>query len=307
MRLETGSLTCKLPLACASNLLRPRNGAGFLYYTKLMKPVLAFDIGGTTSRWALVSTSGKLLKFGETPSPRSEAMLLRWVSQLIQKSGATHVGVAIAGTVSVDHLDTLVCTNLTALSHRHLSAHIATHAVTCLLENDARCALLGEQWLGSARHFSNVLMLTIGTGVGGALLRGGEVLPHPTDLAQELGRLMIDRGDLFPTESGSGTLEALLGGKNLEARFGVKLAEIAAGARRGNRESLRAWVPIQELTHRCLAVLADTYAPERIIIGGKGGKDLEWYVGEAETPVPVVPAALGERAGLLGAAKLVLG
>lgn len=273
----------------------------------ITKPVLAFDIGGTTSRWALVNPAGKVLRLAQSSSPKSEATLLRMVSKAIRETGATNIGIAIAGTVSVDHLDTLVCTNLPNLSHRHLAAHVATHGAECFLENDARCALLGEQWLGAARHFSNVLMLTIGTGVGGAILRGGEVLPHPTDLAEEVGRLMIDRNDLFPTDSGSGTLEALLGGKNLESRFGVKLSELAAGARRGNRELLQAWHPIQELMQRSLAVLVATYTPERIIVGGKGGKDLEWYLGETPPPVPVVPAVLGERAGLLGAAKLVLG
>lgn len=268
------------------------------------KPILALDIGGTTSRWALVAHTGKLLKFGESQSPKSEATLLRWVSQLVRTHSVAHVGIAIAGTVSVDHQDTLVCTNLPNLSHRHLAAHVETLGVACQLENDARCALLGEQWLGAARHIENALMLTIGTGVGGAILRGGAVLPHPTDLHEEIGRLMIDRNDLFPAESGAGTLEGLLGGKNLEARFAVKLSELAAGARRGSREALLAWEPIQEITHRCLAVVAATYAPERIIFGGKGGKDLEWYLGEQEPPVAVVAAALGERAGLLGAACL---
>ena len=99
------------------------------------------------------------------------------------------------------------------LFFRTQSTWLSLSAPLTILENDARCALIGEVWKGSAQEFSSAVLLTLGTGVGGAVMQKGTVLPHPQSISLEIGRLIVDPTDIFPTTSGFGTVEALIGGR----------------------------------------------------------------------------------------------
>lgn len=269
--------------------------------------VLAFDIGGTKTAWAVVDETGKIKKDGRFPTEPEQTAFLTGLEEVIAKNPSEAVGIAIAGTISADHADLIVCPNVPTLSHLQLVAQLREHgAPLTTLENDARAALIGEVWLGSAAEYSSAVMLTLGTGVGGAVMQKGKILPHPRDISLEIGRLIVDPTDIFPTTSGQGTVEALIGGRNLCERFAIDLGQEAKAAKKGVSESIELWHEISDYFHACLESIYAEYSCKQILIGGKGVQDLDLYLGEHTPPCPVSAAQLGEKAGLYGAARLAL-
>lgn len=204
------------------------------------------------------------------------------------------------------------------------------------VDNDANCAALAELTLGAARGASTALMVTLGTGIGGAIVLDGAVQGGAHGLAGEVGHMVVDptgppcpcggRGCWERYASGAGLArlarEAALAGKlfgavalaggDPELVRGEHVARAAADGDAGSlavMESLGWWVALG------LANLVAVLDPERIVVGGglsEVGEMLfaparrafaELVEGGARHPeVPIVPAELGERAGAIGAA-----
>ena len=271
-----------------------------------MIEVLGIDIGATKTAWALVDEKGRLVESGHYATPTSRTLFLKTLTGLVKTHPTPAIGIAMASTISADHKDIVVSPNLPELSHLQLVAELEKAGGRHIaLDNDARCALIGEVWLGSARRLDNVVMLTIGTGVGGAVMERGRVLPHPLDINEEIGRIVVDPTDVFPTSSGRGTVEALVGGHNLEDRLQISLREEAEKVRAGDPDSVAVWQNIAHFFIQVVRVVHDHYQPRTIIIGGIGGKDLEFYL-QAKPPCRVISGKLGPAAGIMGAARIAL-
>jgi len=260
----------------------------------MIKEALAFDIGGTKTAWGVVSPEGIITHHKQVSTPEKPGELYTLVEEISDKHPQLPIGIAIAGTVQGKAVG--VCTNLPGISGMHWDAMDRLMVV----DNDARSALLAESALGAAADFQNAILLTLGTGIGGGIKRKGQVLPHPKEVSEELSRLIIDRGDVFPAATGTGTLEAILGGRNLEQRFQISLAEEARSARSGNEEAQEVWMIISHYFHEALRVLASHYQPDVVILGGIGSQDADLYLGDQRPPCAVVPAQFGAHAPLVG-------
>ena len=268
--------------------------------------VLALDIGGTKTAWSAANSDGELLKSGRFPTPTEPELLISTLTKLISQHSCSSVGIGIAGTTK-NRQELGILTNLPKLSGLKLAARLRDNgAPLTIIDNDARCALVGEVWKGSLQEERNAVFLTIGTGIGGAVLQRGTVLPYPTDVTMEISRTIIDPADHFPAPTGQGSLEALLGGKSLERRFGVSMAELAKDGHAGKEEALEIWKIISGYFHESLRAIQDNWQTKQIVIGGKGASDLALYLGEYTPPFPVVAAQLAEQAGVIGAARLAL-
>lgn len=266
--------------------------------------VLGFDVGGTKTAWGLVDENGAITESGRFPTPTERSKFLERLSAVIAAHKPAAVGIGIAGTVSADHKDTIVCPNIPELSHFELVTELQKdHDLPIMIDNDARCALIGEVWMGAAREASSAVLITIGTGVGGAVMQKGQILPHPTDISQEIGRIVADPNDLMPTPTGTGTVEALLGGRNLAERFGIPMNEVVVGARKGDAEMVDLFTQISHYFLQSVRAIHNIYNCKMILVGGIGSKDLDLYLQDTP-PCPVLPAKLGENAGILGAARL---
>lgn len=269
--------------------------------------VLGFDIGATKLAWGLVQEDGELLKQGEFPTPHSKEDLLEKVATVVEQAGKVKaLGVGIAGVTTANHEDIVVFPNIPELSHFQIVKELrSSFGLPVALDNDARCALVGESWLGSAIETSSAVLITVGTGIGGAVKQKGSVLPHPTDVSKEIGRIVADPTDLLPVQGERGTIEALIGGKNLEMRFGISMKDVAIGAKAKNPEDVQLFEVISNYFMQCLRAIVDVYNPKMIIVGGHGSEELDLYL-QGEPPRPVIPAALGKMAGVFGAARLAL-
>jgi glucokinase len=188
--------------------------------------------------------------------------------------------------------------------------------------NDAQAALLGESWLGAARGFQNVFLLTLGTGVGGAAMVDGNLLRGHLGRAGHLGHICLDPNgppDLIGTP---GALEDAIGNCTISARSSGRFQtthELVAAHRSGDRDATAIWLKsLRELACGIVSLI-NVLDPEAVIIGGgiaQAGPVLfeplqrfidpiEWR--PAGRNVKILPAQLGEFAGACGAARMALG
>jgi len=203
------------------------------------------------------------------------------------------------------------------------------------LENDANAAALGEWWLGAGKGVDNLVLLTLGTGIGGGIIIEGEVLHGAWDTAAEIGHMIIHEGGLTCGCGKQGCLEAYASATGVvkrtlaaiekgEKTLLINLVEnrleditcelIFKTAEKG--DSLARW--IVEETARYLGIGINIINPEMVILSGgmiAAGdtlfKPVRKYAQEnalaaAIKEVKIVPAALGGNAGAIGAAATVL-
>jgi glucokinase len=208
-----------------------------------------------------------------------------------------------------------------------------------VLDNDANAAILAEHRFGAARGATNAVMLTIGTGIGGGLVIGGEVYRGSTGAGAELGHVVID-ADGPPCQGNCpnrGCVEALASGTAI-AREGLAAAEAAPDSALGRAVADGVTLDGKEVTDAALAgdpiavgvlrtigrrlgialsSLANTFEPDVIVIGGGAIRAGDLMLDPARrelttrallpmSQTPVAAAELGPDAGMIGAATMAL-
>ena len=205
------------------------------------------------------------------------------------------------------------------------------------VDNDANAMALGESLFGAGHGAKNVVALTLGTGVGGGLVIGGKLFHGSTFSAAEIGHMVVDPAGPLCACGNRGCIEAFVGNgyfvREVRARLkgkksilkkwikeGKELSPklVQEAARRGDTFSREQWKLTGERLGTFLAGLANLLNPERIVLGGGialGGELVLAPVRAALKKkafpiasrfVKVVPAVLGNDAGLVGAAALAL-
>lgn len=187
----------------------------------------------------------------------------------------------------------------------------------CRVLNDAHAALLGEVWAGAAQNTQDAFMITLGTGVGGAIWSGGRLLQGRIGRAGHLGHITVDVNAPCDRFNTPGSLESALGNQSIlrrgVGRYADTLALLGACAA-GDEHAQKVWDDSVRHLAAAIASLTNVLDPELVIIGGgiaTGAKDLlfkplqqqldafEWRPGGSQ--VRIVPAQLGDNAGCLGA------
>ncbi|WP_315862743.1 ROK family protein [Thermosynechococcus sichuanensis] len=185
-----------------------------------------------------------------------------------------------------------------------------------VIGNDANCAGLGEAWLGAGSQFKDLIMLTLGTGVGGAIILNGELFVGRDGTAGELGLITLDYNG-HPCNSGNrGSLEQHVSAQALRRRWGCEPHEMAERATKGDPEAIALWQTYGRELAAGIASLVYVLTPEAVIIGGgiSAASDLFFpaMITELEQRVLLTSrnnlhclrATLGNQAGIVGAAKL---
>jgi glucokinase len=310
-------------------------------------PVLAVDLGGTKIIAAIVSSMGQVMGkmyrlsgAGEGP----EAVISRMFSAIdelldsgnIALSQLGSISVASAGAIDLHKGVVTASPNLPGWHDIPLRAIVKErYKVDTFLLNDASAATLGEHRFGAGRGVNNLVLLTVGTGIGGGIIINGELYSGISGSAGEIGHMTIDMDGSRDKCGNIGCLEAFVSGKTVER-------EAIDRIQRGEKSSLVDIVAgrIEEITAEKVSMAAQTgdslasevilkaaiclgaglvnlvniFNPEMIIIGGgmaeMGDLLLEparQVVRErafrlAAEAVKIVPAQLGNDAGVLGAA-----
>ncbi|MCW2941904.1 MAG: hypothetical protein JWN00_4889 [Actinomycetia bacterium] len=295
--------------------------------------VLGVDIGGTKLAAALVEPGGRVESYErtETPAGLDAEGLWRTLEMLVGKvtgdAPIAGVGVGCGGPMEWPSAEVSPL-NIPSWRGFPLRARLRElfPGLPVRVHNDAVCMAVGEHWRGAGRGVDNVLGMVVSTGVGGGLILGGRLVDGTSGNAGHIGHVVVDPNGPPCECGGRGCLEAIARGPGLvrwaqrqgwrpEAQVsGVELAEdarrghpIATAALRRAGEALG--VAIASATHLCdLDVVA---------VGGglsQAGPLLfdpleETFRAHARLEfarrVRVVPAALGQTAGLIGAAALI--
>ncbi len=187
--------------------------------------------------------------------------------------------------------------------------------------NDAHSALLGEHWRGAARDCDNVFMLTLGTGVGGAILSDGHLLRGHLGRAGHLGHISILPNGPLGIVGLPGTLEETFSEVALSRKMEGQWPDVEAlamAAAAGDQKAAELWRPAVRELGRAIASLINVLDPQRIVLGGgiahagpalfepltAALDEFEWRPGDSK--VELFPAELGALAGAYGAAKNAL-
>jgi len=137
--------------------------------------------------------------------------------------------------------------------------------------NDAQAALLGETWVGAARGSANVMLLTLGTGVGGALMVDGKLLKGFSGRAGHLGHISLNPDGELDIVNTPGSLEDAIGNCTVSDRTHGRFEtthELVAGFEAGDTEAARAWLTSIRSLAAAIASLINVVDPEVVVIGG---------------------------------------
>ena len=287
--------------------------------------LIGVDLGGTAIKLGRFSRAGELLAELVLPTPQPAmpgavtTAIAEAIAQLDPAGEAQLVGIGHPGPADRACRVARLAINLPGWSDVPLAdwlEPLIDRRVTCA--NDANCAAIGEAWQGAARGANDVLLLTLGTGVGGAVLLGGELFTGPQGAAAEPGLIGL-QPDGPPCNSGNrGSLESYCSIRGLARLSDLDPAELCRRADAGDAEALAVWRRYGQLLGIGLSSLLYVLTPQRVLIGGGLSGACHHFLptvwAEVEQRVLAVSRVdleirrceLGNGAGRLGAAKLAL-
>ena len=290
---------------------------------------LGIDIGGTKIAGGIVSESGELLQRVEksTPAANPEAIVatvVEIVSELSSADTQPTVGVAVAAFLDPDRANVYFSPNITwkdfPLKNR-LEAELDRPVI---VENDANAAAWAEYRFGGARDSVSMIMLTMGTGVGGAVIDRGELLVGGFGTAGELGHIIVRPGGLECGCGNRGCLEQYASGTALMRDARDSLGEPNLTVEQLTKRLEAADADAMDVLRRVcdsmglgIASLVAVTDPDTVVIGGGVARAgvvlgdmireafLSHYGASAKRPTAaIVVAELGNTAGIIGAADL---
>ena len=296
-----------------------------------MKQAIALDLGGTSLKGALVDAEGNLsAQMHESVAGQDRDQMVATIVETIKKlEGKTDdvagVGLGMPGPLDPFNGIVLVTPNLPFKEPFPIKDVLGKETgLDVIVNNDANCAALGEAWGGAGAGAKNIVLLTLGAGIGGGLVLNGELFMGSTGLAGELGHTTVaEDGPVcgcgvrgcFESFANAGAIVAAAQEKiDKEINDTKQVAELAL---EGNEDAKAIWEEEGKWLGIAVANYINIFNPEFVILGGaiSGAWDLfeKRMMEEIEDrafsmmveDAQVVAAKLGNDAGILGAARLV--
>jgi glucokinase len=288
-----------------------------------MQSVLGIDLGGTAIKLGRFAEDGLCLQAltVPTPQPATPDAVLATIAEAIhhidpdQQAGA--IGLGTPGPADAAGRIARVAINLVGWQDVPVADWLeAKTGRSTIVANDANCAGLGEAWLGAGQSFRDLILLTLGTGVGGAIILNGELFVGHQGTAGELGLITLNP-DGYDCNSGNrGSLEQYASVQAIRRRTGFEPKELGDRARSGDAAALEFWHSYGCDLGAGLASLVYILTPEAIVLGGGVSASFEFFQPaiQAELARRVLPssrpglqllkAKLGNQSGMVGAARL---
>jgi glucokinase len=287
--------------------------------------VLGIDLGGTAIKLGRFQADGTCLQTLTVPTPQPatpEAVLgaiVDAIAEIDPEQQSVAIGIGTPGPADATGRIARVAINLAGWNDVPLADWIEQKTGRlAVLANDANCAGLGEAWLGAGRLYPNMMLLTLGTGVGGAIILNGNLFVGRDGTAGELGLITV-YPDGSPCNSGNrGSLEQCVSVQAIRRRTGKEPDELGRLAQQGNREALEFWKSYGRDLGIGLTSLIYVLTPDAIVIGGGVSASAAFFfpaaLAEIEQRVlpssrqglKLITAELGNQAGIVGAAKLAI-
>ncbi|MEP6914640.1 MAG: ROK family protein [Acidobacteriota bacterium] len=290
-----------------------------------MSVALGIDIGGTAVKFVALSARGEILGRWRVPTDESSAegvpaAIRSEIRRMEDQFGvAQPIGVACPGLVRrggvVIHW---MKGRLNLLENLNWEQVLGRDAPVPVI-NDGHAALKAEIWLGAGRGCRDLVMLTLGTGVGGGILSDGRVLSGHLGRAGHLGHVSLNPSGEVDIANTPGSLEDAIGNCTVARRSAGRYrstADLVRAHLEGDPLATQVWLTSVHQLAVALASIINALDPQRIILGGgiaAHARDAlfvplrermnacEWR--PTGVPVEIVSAELGDEAGAIGAAK----
>ncbi|MFB2935469.1 ROK family protein [Aerosakkonemataceae cyanobacterium BLCC-F154] len=284
--------------------------------------VIGIDLGGTAIKLGRFLEDGKCEEFLTvlTPQPATpEAVIQALVAAIkpLRNAGVKAIGIGTPGPTDAAGKIAKIAINLAGWNDIPLAELLEKETgLPTIIANDANCAALGEAWLGAGRNFRNLILLTLGTGVGGAIILDGKLFTGHQGAAGELGLISLNPEGPKCNSGNDGSLEQYVSVQAIRRLTGLEPLELGELAEKGDRKALEFWQNYGKNLGVGLASLIYILTPEAIIIGGGVSASAKFFfpavLAEIErrvlpisrTGLQLVLAELGNQAGMVGAAKL---
>lgn len=312
-----------------------------------MRRAIGLDVGGTSVRAGVVDEQGLVLDTARVGTPSDEDALHDAITGVIEELRNRHdeiagVGLAVAGFVAKDRRTVMFAPHLAWRSVPVADTIAKRVGLPVTLEHDANAATLGEHRFGAARGSRAAALIAIGTGIGAGLLLDGRIYRGAHGVAPELGHLTVVRGGRFCPCGKYGCWERYCSGTALSATVLELLARhpgrstvlarefsrdpgsitglrVAGAARDGDPIALRAMAELAKWLGEGLALVADVFDPEIVVIAGGVSGSAPLFLDEAREHYAAIltgarhrplarirTAQLGDDAAIVGAAALAL-
>lgn len=285
------------------------------------------DVGGTKIAAAIVDSAGNAgpkikVSTEQHDTARSIAQVAEIARRVVEQSGVSWrdisaIGVAVPG-IYYAATGEVWAPNLPGWDHIPLRSALAANLTApIVIDSDRAAYVTGEQWLGVARGLTDVIFLAVGTGIGAGIISGGRLIRGAGDIAGAVGWFALDprAKEIY---SHVGCFEAESAGPALARKAGgaVTTETIIESARQGDIAARQIVDEATQYLAMGVANLVSVLNPQMIVLGGglmQAGdlfleplrrEMLQWAQPMAASQVRLELSALGEDAGLLGAARL---
>lgn len=305
--------------------------------------VIGVDLGGTNLRTALLSSEGDILGKSKEATYASDGWkkVVQRLIQNIQRQqeiavqqglSITAVGVGAPGVIQVDKGIVVKSPNFPDWNNLPLKDELENVlSLPVTIENDANAAALGEQWRGAGRGIGSMILLTLGTGVGGGIVLNRQIWHGADGMAGEVGHMTIIPDGRQCGCGNTGCLEMYASARGIVQSYReaggvsetgnqseITSAQVYQAASSGNVRAVEVMQDMGRILGIGIANLINIFNPEMVVIGG-GVKDAwplfidstraEIRKRAFEVPAArteIVPSKLGDDAGMVGAAAAAL-
>ncbi len=303
-----------------------------------MKKALGIDIGGTKILYGIVNENGEIVsEVKKTFTPKTADAIFSTLKTIIDEhyTEIEVVGLSSAGAVNLENTKVLSSTPNLPDGYNQIDFS-ALCDKKVYVENDANCACAAEYKNGAGKGFNTVLMITIGTGIGGGVISDGKLFRGAKGNALEVGSMKIfadkrqkctcGRYDCWESyASGTGLKNCATKGAKEYPEFResiykdkqpdeITTYDITDGIQKGDAYSIKVFNQWMEYMYVGLVSLTDIFNPDCIVISGGMCSFVDTEMLEQKinaesvvTDVKVLRATTGNNAGMIGAAVLALG
>ena len=290
--------------------------------------VIGVDVGGTKTLYAVVTHEGAIeARLERHTVVSSQDALLAELDDGVEELRTAHPDTSALGFGIPSRVDqrtgravASVNVPLTDVDFRDRMRE--RHGLPVAIDNDGNAAAIAEWRIGAARGASNVVMLTLGTGIGGGLILGGRPYRGATGSGAELGHIVIEFDGPLCACGGRGHLEAVASGKAAgqvaQKLYGPEASgqDLVRRAESGEDDAVEAMAAIGRRLGAAIATFVNIFEPEIVVIGGGFGRASELMLGPARgvlardglapgrDSLRIVEAELGSDAGVIGAGMI---
>ncbi|MBU6230958.1 MAG: ROK family protein [Cyanobacteria bacterium REEB459] len=285
--------------------------------------VIGIDLGGSGIKLGRFTRTGECRAELTVPTPQPAtpeavvAAMVAAIAQIDPHHQAAAIGLGTPGPADAAGRIAQVAINLAGWRNVPVADWLEDQTgLPTVVANDANCAGLGEVWLGAGQSFEDAIMLTLGTGVGGAIILQGKLFVGRQGTAGELGLITLNPDGPACNSGNQGSLEQYCSVQAIERTTGLTPVALYDRAKIGDPQAIAFWQCYGEWLGAGLASLIYVLTPEAVILGGGISAAAEFFLPttlaavekrvlpSSRPDMKILIAALGNRAGMVGAARL---